>query len=187
MGAESRKRALSPYLANKKKRNFKFSGRSRLAVFINLIFTCIMHRTHLQITEPNYTTYTSSIVDQRRLVRASSSSLRISLIKFKCFCFPSLGSINFDLEWSNKFKRSIRYCNNKKGHTAAPACPVSKGKWRRTTPVAPAPLKTGLSESGCVWLILNVTWIKFYYGAAGHHIFWQENFVSHSPPTKKKV
>ena len=46
-GAESRKRALSPYLANKKKRNFKFSGRSRLAVFINLIFTCIMHRTHL--------------------------------------------------------------------------------------------------------------------------------------------
>ena len=46
-GAESRKRALSPYLANKKKRHFKFSGRSRLAVFINLIFTCIMHRTHL--------------------------------------------------------------------------------------------------------------------------------------------
>ena len=29
------------------KGNFLFSGRGRLAVFIKLIFTCIMHRTHL--------------------------------------------------------------------------------------------------------------------------------------------
>ena len=152
MGAESRKRALSPYLANKKKRHFKFSGRSRLAVFINLIFTCIMHRTHLQITEPNYTTYTSSIVDQRRLVRASSSSLRISLIKFKCFCFPSLGSINFDLEWSNKFKRSIRYCNNKKGHTAAPACPRKQREVK-----ADYPRGSGAPENGVVGIGLCVT------------------------------
>ena len=47
------------------------------------------------------TTYTSSIVDhddQRRLVQAPSSSSRISLAKFKCFCFPNLGSTNFNLE-----------------------------------------------------------------------------------------
>ena len=65
-------------LGKQAKENFQFSGRSRLAAFINLISIterCIS----LTPSKPNY-------------------SLRISIAKFKCFCFPNSDSINFNSE-----------------------------------------------------------------------------------------